>query len=177
MSSIQLPDESRFQLPKSAPEIIPGDSVNSIFLLPWAVYCIDRSASESNLQHLATELEQRFATKLEREFDIEVPRGDLVQLAPTSSLYQPSLQSTLDTHIQYGHENKAQLEYYPYGFLVAHDKDWQAKGLWLVYVDFEGDNPLTAFRLTVADAGDVCSTLRNDNDSASQIQRDYKIED
>lgn len=169
MTSQQKDDT--YHLPDAAPHIIKGD-VSGTDSLPWALYSIQRAIPETSLNHLVTDLEQGFV--------ISVPSGEdihLVRLAPTSSLYQPSLESALKAHIQYGNDNKSNLAYFPYGLLVVSEKYWTARGLWLISVDFEDGNPVTAFRLKTTDLGQVCETLRNDDDSASQMEEDYKMTD
>lgn len=163
--------DGTYQLPHVAPKIIGGD-VSATDSLPWALYSIQSAIAQPILDHLVADLEQNFT--------IDVPGGEvihLIRIAPTSSLYQNSLASALETHIKYGNDNKANLAYFPFGLLVVSDTDWMAHGIWLIYVDFEDGNPVTAFRLKTADVGSVCETLRNDDDSASQMERDYKMTD
>ncbi|TQW00942.1 hypothetical protein V2A60_001974 [Cordyceps javanica] len=161
--------ESIYRLPSTAPDILDG-SVSLTEFLPWALYCLDSEIPGSSLKNLAAELEQ--------DFVIEVPSGEdipLIRTAPADSLHQPTLWSALDVHIQYGNDNRTNLAYFPYGFLVAHDKDWAAQGLWLVYVDFEDDNPLTAFRIGTKNVAGACETLREGDDSADQLEKIYGI--
>lgn len=118
---------SRYHIPETAPGVISGEEVRDGDGPLWALYCMDRDISESRLQQLGAELKE--------EYIIDVPTGEdihLIRPAPAASLYQASLKSALETHIRYGNEIKEHLEYFPYGFLVAHDGDWETQGLWIV---------------------------------------------
>lgn len=163
---------SRYYLPETAPGVPSGEEVRDGDGPLWALYCMDMDISESRLQQLAAELE--------KEYIIEVPTGEdirLIRPAPAASRYQATLEEALKSHIRYGNESKANLEYFPYGFLVVHDKDWEAQGLWIVHVDFEDDCPVTAFRVRTGDVGSVCFTLREDDDGPEELKESYQIID
>lgn len=165
-------DGNRYHLPETAPGVLSGEEVRDGDGPLWALYCMAKDISQTRLQQLAAELE--------KEYIIKVPTGEdihLIRPAPAASLYQATLESALETHIRYGNENKAHLEYFPHGFLVVHDEDWEAQGLWIVHVDFEDDCPVTGFRVKLADAGSVCFTLREDDDGAEQLKESYQIID
>lgn len=163
---------TQHQLPHTAPNIVEGSDVGGSDFLPLILYSLDTSVPQASLQSLATELEQDYVIEVDNSDSIH-----LVQIAPASLRDQTSLESTLENHIKYVNENVSKLEYFPWCFLVAHDKDWATQGIWLVYVDFEEEHKVTAFRLRVADVGGVCRSLRDDDEGVEVLEERYRIDE
>lgn len=66
-------------------------------------------------------------------------------------------------------------QYFPFGLLVVHDRDWSNNGIFLVYIDFEEPYKVTGFRLKACDVSAAYDTLRNDDDGVEQVQELYEM--
>ncbi|OAA77300.1 hypothetical protein LEL_04123 [Akanthomyces lecanii RCEF 1005] len=161
----------KFHLPDQIPGGADGNGDTTSDSLPWAIYSLDSAVPESNLRALAAEMEGE-------RYVVTIPDGEdihLFHVAPTDSLYQPNLEAALRTVLKQTHETKPDNEYFPYGCIVVHDKDWSTQGVWLVYIDCDDDCPVTGVRIGLADVGSACWSLRDDENCASEIKRMYEL--
>jgi hypothetical protein len=68
-----------------------------------------------------------------------------------------------------------ELDYFPFGFLAAHDRDWEHRGLNLVHIDFEEPFEVTGFRIAMDDVPTAANTLRDDEDGAKEVRGMYEM--
>jgi len=166
MSNSHLIDLAQFAPPEAAKL---GD-VRGSEILPFALYNLATDLPMSDIENLATKLDKSNIIGTDPSTAIH-----LVRLAPHHLLQQKTLQYTLDTHIQYCTTNMSKLDLFPFGFLAVCDRDWQSRGLYLVYIDFEEPFEVTGFRIGVGDVCAAVNTLRDDEDGAEEVRDLYEM--
>lgn len=154
---------STFHLPRFAPDVAKLSKIRGAEFLPFALFSL-AGISTKDSESLVATLDKDNTTGSE-------PNAiHLVSLAPESRLQQKTLYDILDAHIQYCTTNMDKLKYFPFGFLAAHDRDWDRHGLYLVYIDFENPFEVTGFRIAVKDVPAAANTLRDDDDGAKEVR-------
>ncbi|CAD0097272.1 unnamed protein product, partial [Aureobasidium mustum] len=99
----------------------------------------------------------------------------LAQRAAELETQQQTLSGIVDVHIHYCTTQADKLEYFPFGFLAAHDEDWKANGVSLVYVDFEEPYEVTGFRISIENVAMAANTLRDDDNGAKEVRDLYEM--
>ncbi|CAD0084631.1 unnamed protein product [Aureobasidium vineae] len=155
-------------LPRYAPEIAQLGGVRGPEFLPFALY---------NLAGIPS----RYIESLEAGLDenniigTEPNAIHLVSLAPESVLQQETLHDALVAHIQYCTAHMDKLDYFPFGFLAAHDRCWDRQGLYLVYIDFEEPFEVTGFRVPLDDVSTAVNILRDNDNGAKEVRDIYDM--
>lgn len=138
-------------LPKYAPIVATLCEVRGAEFLPFSIYN-QAGIPENDLESLVVALntDNIFGTK---------PNGIyLVRCAPKSMPRLQTLSDIVAAHIEYCEAHVDKLEYFPFGFMVVHDRNLNAKGLYLVYIDFEEPFEVTGFRLSIEDVATAADT-------------------
>jgi hypothetical protein len=156
------------ELPHFAPEAAKLGEVRGSEMLPFALYTL-ADIPITDLENLAATLEKDEVIRTEPD------AIHLIRPAPEFVLQQKTLHDTLNAHIQYCTTHMDELEYFPLGFLAAHDRDWEYRGICLVHIDFEEPFEVTGFRIALDDVPIAANTLRDDEDGAKQVREMYEM--
>jgi hypothetical protein len=155
-------------LPQFAPEAAKLGEVRDSEMLPFALYTL-ADIPITDLENLAATLEE------DEIIGTEPDAIHLTRLAPASRLQQKTLHDILNAHLQYCNTHMDELDYYPFAFLAAYDRDWEHRGIYLVHIDFEEPFEVTGFRIAPEDVPAAANTLRDDEDGAEQVREMYEI--
>ncbi|THY03824.1 hypothetical protein D6D01_10171 [Aureobasidium pullulans] len=156
-------------LPRFAPEVAKLSEIRGAEFLPFALFSL-AGISDKDSESLVATLDK------DNTIGTEPNAVHLVSLAPEPNLQQKTLYDILVAHIQYCTTHMDKLEYFPFGFLAAHDRDWDRHGLYLVYIDFEEPFEVTAFRIALKDVPTAANTLRDDDDGAKEVRDIYEMD-
>jgi hypothetical protein len=155
-------------LPQFAPEAAKLGEVRGSEMLSFALYTL-ADIPITDLENLAATLEK------DEIIGTEPDEIHLIRLAPVSRLQQNTLRDALDAHIRYSTTHMDELDYFPFGFLAAYDRDWERRGIYLVHIDFEEPFEVTGFRIAMDDVPTAANTLRDDEDGAKQVREMYEM--
>ncbi|KAG9684844.1 hypothetical protein KCU95_g12806, partial [Aureobasidium melanogenum] len=159
-----MSNSPRLILPKHAPKIAPLSEVRGAEFLPFAVYKLAGIPNNEYDELVATINKDHIIGK-------EPNETYLARCALEHMSNFQTLDDIVAAHIDYCKAHLNELNHFPFGFLVAHDRDWNFEGLLLVYIDFEEPFEVTGFRVSIEDVAPAAETLRND-DNGAQVLRD-----
>jgi hypothetical protein len=155
-------------LPKFAPEAAKLGEVRGSEMLPFALYDL-ADVPITDLESLAAILER------DDVIGTEPDAIHLIRLAPESRLGQKTLHDILNAHLQYCNTHMDELDYFPFGFLAAYDRDWEHREIYLVHIDFEEPFEVTGFQIALSDVPAAANTLRDDEDGAKEVREIYEM--
>jgi hypothetical protein len=155
-------------LPEVAPEAAKLGEVRDFDILPFALYDLV-GGSTMNIEDLVAAIDE------DNTIGTEPNASHLVRLAPGFKSEQKTLHDALNAHIHYCNTHIDKLDYFPFGILAVHDRDWQACGLYIVSIDFEAPIKVTGFRISLDDISAAANTLRDDDDGAKEVRRMYEM--
>ncbi|CAD0110877.1 unnamed protein product [Aureobasidium uvarum] len=155
-------------LPSFAPEIAQLGEVRGSEFLPFALYDLAGIPSK-DIESLVARLDGNDI------IGTEPNEIHLVSLAPESVQQQNTLHDALVAHIQYCTAHMNKLDYFPFGFLAAHNRDWDRKGVFLVYIDFEESFEVTGFRVSIDNVSTAANILRDDDNGAKEVRDIYDM--
>jgi hypothetical protein len=155
-------------LPKFAPGAAKLGEVRGSEMLPFALYDL-ADVPITDLESLAAILER------DDVIGTEPDAIHLIRLAPESRLGQKTLHDILNAHLQYCNTHMDELDYFPFGFLAAYDRDWEHREIYLVHIDFEEPFEVTGFQIALSDVPAAANTLRDDEDGAKEVREIYEM--
>lgn len=155
-------------LPRFAPKIAKLDAIRGPEFLPFALYSL-AGISNQDSESLVAALDK------DNIVGYEPNAIHLVSLAPESELQQKTLHDVLLAHVKYCTTHMDGLGYFPFGFLAAHDRDWESRGLYLVYIDFEEPFEVTGFRVSLGNVATAANILRDDDNGAKEVRDIYEM--
>lgn len=158
----------RLVLPSHQPDIASLNDVRGAEFLPFAIYNL-ASIPETDLDSPVAMINK---DKIIGEGPNEV---QLARRGPDSVIQQQALTGIIAAHIDYCTAQGDKLGYFPFGFLAAHHRNWKARGIHLVYIDFEEPFEVTGFRLAVDHVAAAANTLRDDDNGAEEIRDIYEL--
>jgi hypothetical protein len=165
----RLPPPNMIDLPRCEPSIAQLTDVRGSEFLPWTFYNIT-GVSDQKFQHFVKTIDDN------NIIGSEPNAIHLVRSAPISSYseHPRTLHDALDAHMRYCTTHLDELDFFPFGFLAAHDEVWDENGVFLVYIDFEEPFEVTGFCLSTDDVPAAASTLRDDDNGIREVRDMYE---
>ena len=118
------------------------------------------------------------------EWEVE----DFIFLAPGwNELVQKNLGQLLEYHIQDLDKgwrnslgsNQGKIQWFPFGFVVVTNRNWETDGLVVVYCDFNTQSQMftvDSCRMEVKDLGVSLTSLRSGDDYFENLKNEFDIE-